>query len=245
MKAALHSLCAACVTLSAWPVAADDGPPRKNIQGATVIFLGDSLTTNNRKLGPHRGYDHWTDTVRKRFELEVVNLGKGGSKADGGLERLQAALAAGTVDPDFVLINFGMNDHKIREKDTHKVSSPEDFERWLLQIVAATRTAGAIPILVTPHKIHEGTPEEPGSYYNKYTPANFDEDGGALARFDAFIEVTRKVAEAQKVDLIDLRRESDKHPSGSLTLDGVHLNGAGHGLYGDAIIAMLAEKYSP
>ncbi len=218
---------------------------KKAIQGAKVILLGDSLTTNNGNLGPQRGYDHWTDTVQKRFSLEIVNLGKGGSRADAGLGRLRTALADGTKAPDFVLINFGMNDHKIRESDGQAVSSPEDFERQLTEIVAAARAAGAIPVLVTPHKIHEGTPDGSGSYYNKYTPANFDKEGGALARFDKFIAVIRKVASMQKVDLIDLREESDKHPSGSLTLDGVHLNGAGHGMYGDVIAAHLSEKYSP
>ena len=173
----------ACVVLSAVSaVAADeDGAQGRKIEGAKVVLLGDSLTTNNGKLGPHRGYDHWTDTVRKRFSLEIVNLGKGGSKADAGLERLRTALADGSRAPDFVLINFGMNDHKIRERDGEKVSTTENFERQLTEIVAASKEAGAIPILITPHKIHEGTPDDPGSYYSKYTPANFDAEGGALA----------------------------------------------------------------
>ncbi|MBE2180653.1 MAG: hypothetical protein IAE97_09305 [Chthoniobacterales bacterium] len=226
-------------------IRAGDEVPHATIQEAKVVFLGDSLTTNNGNLGPARGYYHWTDTLQQRFNLEVVNLGKGGSRADAGLGRLRTALADGTKPPDFVLINFGMNDHKIRESDGQDVSSPEDFERQLTEIVAAARVAGAIPVLVTPHKIHEGAPDEPGSYYNKYTPANFDKEGGALARFDKFIAVIRKVASMQKVDLIDLRAESDKHPGGSLTLDGVHLNGAGHGMYGDVIAAHLSEKYPP
>ena len=56
--------------------------PRK-IQGARVIFLGDSLTSNNGNLGPKRGYYHWTDVLKTRFNLETVNLGKGGSRGSG------------------------------------------------------------------------------------------------------------------------------------------------------------------
>jgi lysophospholipase L1-like esterase len=216
----------------------------KSIQKATVVFLGDSLTSNNGRLGPQRGYNHWADTVQQRFALEVVNLGKGGSRVDGGLERLRAALAAGLKKPDFVLINFGMNDHKIREKDGQAVSSPEDFERQLTELVAAVRTAGAIPILVTPHKIHEGSPGDRRSYYDKYSPENFATEGGALARFDKFIDIIRKVAASQKVDLVDLRAESDKHASGALTLDGVHLNGEGHRMYGETITAHLSGGYA-
>jgi len=222
-----------------------DGAQGKRIHGATVIFLGDSLTSNNGNLGPKRGYDHWTDTLQKRFDLKVVNLGKGGSRADAGLERLRAALSDGTKKPDFVLVNFGMNDHKIREENAQAVSSPEDFERQLNEIVTTVRGVGAVPILVTPHKIHEGSPGDRRSYYNKYSPANFAGEGGALARFDKFMEVTRKVAAPQKVDLIDLRKESDKYPSGDLTSEGVHLNGAGHQMYAEVIGGHLAQKYSP
>jgi lysophospholipase L1-like esterase len=216
--------------------------PRK-IQNASVVILGDSLSTNNGTLGPKRGYYHWTDSVKQRFNLKVTNLGKGGSRADAGLERLTKALVDEKQRPDFVIINFGMNDHKIAEKDGKAVSSAETFEQQLTAIVKLTRSMNAVPILVAPHAIYEGSPDNPRSYYSKYTPANFEQDGGALKRFDTFIAVIRKVAKVEGVDLIDLRKESAKYDGAEYTLDGVHMGKLGHENYARTINNYLAEKY--
>ena len=218
------------------------GEAPKKIQNARVIFLGDSLTSNNGSLGPARGYYHWADVVKGRFQLEVLNLGKGGSRADGGLERLNKALADG-FKPDFVLINFGMNDHKIAMKTRAPVSSPAAFGHQLADIIKTVRAAGAEPILVTPHAIFEGTKGDERSYYGKYDPELFVAEGGALKRFDTFIEVIRKVGAEQGVGVIEIRKESDKYKGSDYTIEGVHLNGAGHKMYGDVIGAYLAEHY--
>jgi len=216
--------------------------PRK-IQGAKVIFLGDSLTSNNGNLGPKRGYYHWTDVLKTRFSLDVVNLGKGGSRADAGLERLEQTLAAGNFKPDFVIINFGMNDHKIAEKTSEPVSSNAAFEKQLGDIVDLVRKSGAIPILVAPHAIFEGEKGNKHSYYGKYDPANFARYGGALARFDTFVDSIRKVAAAKDVPLVDIRKESDKYNRADYTLEGVHLNKLGHQMYADTIGNFLASHY--
>lgn len=241
----------AIVPLLSIGMAADPSPAApaastasKTIQNAKVIFLGDSLTHNNGTLGPKRGYYHWTDVVKQRFNLDVVNLGKGGSRADAGLERLRKAVIEEKQHPDFVLINFGMNDHKIAEKTKKPVSSPEAFEKQLTAIVELVKSVGAIPILVAPHAIYEGEKGNTHSYYGKYDPENFVPYGGALKRFDSFIEVIRKVATDQNVGLIDIRKESDKYNRADYTLEGVHLNKLGHQLYAEAIGNYLAEKYS-
>lgn len=218
------------------------GEAPKKIQNARVIFLGDSLTSNNGSLGPARGYDHWTDVVKSRFQLEVVNLGKGGSRADAGLERLNKALAEG-FKPDFVLINFGMNDHKIAMKTRAPVSSTSAFEQQLTDIVKTVRAAGAEPVLVTPHAIYEGVKGDAKSYYGKYDPELFEQEGGALKRFDSFMAVIRKVSRDQEVRLIDIRAESDKYKASEYTIEGVHLSQLGHKIYGDTINAFLAENY--
>ena len=215
----------------------------KKIQGAKIIFLGDSLTSNNGSLGPARGYYHWTDVVKERFKLDFVNLGKGGSRADAGLERLIKALVEEKQKPDFVLINFGMNDHKIASKTRAAVSSVEAFSQQLTDIIKLVRSENAVPILVVPHAIFEGTKEDPRAYYNKYDPEMFVQEGGALKRFDKFMDAIRAVAAKEKVGLIDIRKESDKYEGGKMTLEGVHLNDVGHKVYGDMIGNYLAEKY--
>lgn len=217
--------------------------PAKKIRGAKVVFLGDSLTSNNGHLGPKRGYNHWTDVVKTRFGLDTVNLGKGGSRADAGLQRLAAALSEQGLKPDFVIINFGMNDHKIAEKTKRPVSDAGAFEKQLADIVDLARSAGAIPILVTPHAIFEGEKGDPHAYYGKYDPSNFVQYGGALARFDSFVEAIRKVAAAKGVPLIDIRKESDKYNRADYTLEGVHLNKLGHQIYADTIGNFLEANF--
>lgn len=217
--------------------------PAKKIEAAKIIFLGDSLTSNNGSLGPARGYYHWTDVVKERFKLDVVNLGKGGSRADAGLERLTKALVDEKQRPDFVLINFGMNDHKIASKTKAPVSSIEAFSQQLTDIIKLARSVNAVPILVVPHAIFEGTKGDAHSYYGKYDPEMFVQEGGALKRFDKFMEAIRTVAARENVGLIDIRRESDKYEGGKMTLEGVHLNDVGHRVYGDMIGNYLAENY--
>lgn len=217
--------------------------PARKIQGAKIIFLGDSLTSNNGSLGEKRGYYHWTDVVKERFKLDVVNLGKGGSRADAGLERLTKALVEEKQKPDFVLINFGMNDHKIASKNRLAVSSVEAFSQQLTDIIKLVRSVNAVPILVVPHAIFEGTKDDERSYYNKYDPEMFVKDGGALKRFDTFMDAIRAVAVREKVGLIDIRQESEQYKNGEMTLEGVHLNQLGHKVYGDMIGNYLAEKY--
>ncbi|MBE2180657.1 MAG: autotransporter-associated beta strand repeat-containing protein [Chthoniobacterales bacterium] len=213
------------------------------ILNARIVFLGDSLTSNNGLLGPSRGYYHWTDVLQQRFNLTVTNLGKGGSYAYAGYDRLYENLVTDGNRPDFVLINFGMNDHKIYEKNGLPVMDTAKFEDDLTRIVTLTRSVGSIPILVTPHAIFEGGKGWPRSYYEKYDPALFSQDGGALMRFDTFMEATRRVAYSQNVALIDLRQASDDYDRSAYTIDGVHLSRLGHQMYGDVIGDFLAEQF--
>lgn len=239
MKLRILSSTAVCAVLFA--ALGQDNVLRK-IENAKVIFLGDSLTTNNGNLGPARGYSHWTDVVKERFHLTVVNLGKGGSRADGGLERLKKALAEDKTPPDFVLINFGMNDHKIAEKTGQPVSSVAAFSSQLKSIVETVRACGAQPILVAPHAIYEG---EPGGkyYYGKYTAANFAAEGGALKRFDTFMDAIHVVAKEMNVPLIDIRKISEQYDGREYTLEGVHLGKLGQEMYATTIGDFLEKNY--
>lgn len=238
----LAGIVLAAIAGAVWPSLGAAEGQASDIRNARMIYLGDSLTSNNGTLGPRRGYYHWTDVVQQRFNLQVVNLGKGGSHADGGLERLQAQLAEGGPKPDFVLVNFGMNDHKIAEENGQPVSSTAAFGQQLTAIVNLVRSVGAEPILVAPHAIYEG---EPGGayYYGKFSPANFAADGGALQRFDKFIAVIRNVSQQNNVPLIDLRKVSDEYDGKEYTLEGVHLSKLGHHIYGDTIGNFLAARY--
>ncbi len=272
--------------------------PAHNIAGATVILLGDSLTSNNGLLRDPNdgGKEHWTDILQQRFNLKVLTAhasdpadhsitnrtithGKGGSRAYlgagfdvpvdygsdaadprlGGYQRLKYAFQEaeqglyGMVIPEFVIINFGMNDHKRQAANGVNVSSPEDFNSHLRMIVDLTRQYGAIPILVTAHDFYQGSPDDFDSYYSGFSPElfnNAEDHYSALGRFHLFLDETRNVAAGSvaegraPVDLIELNKASAEYdPNEFNTTGGVHLEKPGHEVYATVIGDYLSARY--
>lgn len=269
-----------------------------NIQNATVIFLGDSLTSNSGSLRDDPDKEHWTDQVAQRFNLHVLtahaydinddslesrqlNHGKGGSRAYygagatlptyhgddaadpnlGGYQRLKYAFQEihqgiyGMVPPDFVIINFGMNDHKRVWKAGVSTgqSSPADFNQQLKLLVDFVRTNGAVPILVTPHDFYQGSTNDLESYYFSYSPElynNAEDNYSALGRFHDFMDQTRSVAAGSvaegraPVDLIEINQPSSEYDANEFTVTGgVHLDKLGHDVYGQVIGDFLSFRF--
>jgi len=270
--------------------------PQHNIQGATVILLGDSLTSNSGSLRDDPDKEHWTDQVAQRFNLHVLTAhaydindntnrylthGKGGSRAYygagatlpayhgddaadpnlGGYQRLKYAFQEihqglyGMVQPDFVLINFGMNDHKRVWKGaiSEGQSSPAAFNQQLKLLVDFVRTNGAIPILVTPHDFYLGTPEDLESYSASYSPElynNAEDDYSAIGRLHHFLDETRVVAAGSPaegrppVDLIEINEPSNDYDANEMTVTGgVHLEKLGHDVYAQVIGDFLSARF--
>lgn len=272
--------------------------PAHNIAGATVILLGDSLTSNNGLLRDPNdgGKEHWTDILQQRFNLKVLTAhasdpadhsitnrtithGKGGSRAYlgaganvpeyhgsdaadpglGGYQRLKYAFQEaeqglyGMVIPEFVIINFGMNDHKRAADSGINLSTPADFNHQLQLIVDLARQYGAIPILVTSHDFYQGSPDDFESYYSLYNPELFNNAGdnySALGRFHLFIDETRKVAAGSvaegraPLDLIELNKASAEYDPNEFTVTGgVHLEKTGHEVYATVIGNYLSARY--
>lgn len=270
--------------------------PQHDIRNATVIFLGDSLTSNSGSLREDPDKEHWTDQVAQRFNLNVLTAhaydpndnttrylthGKGGSRAYygagatlptyhgddaadpnlGGYQRLKYAFqeirqgVPGMVQPEFVVINFGMNDHKRVWKGpvSEGQSSPAAFNQQLKLLVDFVRTNGAIPILVTPHDFYLGTPEDLESYSASYSPElynNAEDDFSAIGRLHHFLAETRAVAAGSPaegrapVDLIEINEPSQDYDANEFTVTGgVHLEGLGHDVYAQVIGDFLSARF--
>ncbi len=272
-----------------------------DIANAKVIFLGDSLTSNNGSLRnpDDGGKEHWTDLLQQRFNLQVLSAhaydpndhscgsrlithGKGGSRAYygsgatlptyhgddaahpnlGGYQRLKYAFWEADQDPndqlvkpDFVIINFGMNDHKRVWKNGVSTgqSSPAQFNSHLKQIVDLALAHGVHPVLVTAHDFYQGSPDDLESYYSLYSPLLFDnaEDNySALGRYTNFLDQMREVAKGSvaegrpPIDLIELNRAAAAYDGDEFTTSGgVHLEKLGHDVYAEVIGDFLSARF--
>lgn len=208
-----------------------------------IVAFGDSITAGE---GIPVGADKWTDIIKNRFNLELINSGVSGNTSTQGLERIEKDVLI--HNPDIVLINFGMNDKSMEERNKAKVDI-RTFEENILTMIYKIRNIRAIPILITTNYIIEGN--ENGYYYSRHDNDYYTEVGGAEIWLDKYIQKVREIAEAQKVDLIDVRRECEIHDrykflrslENDSYADGVHPHTYGVLVYAKVIGDYLDEKY--
>jgi len=221
--------------LASVPLAEADsaGSPVPLAKGERIVFLGDSITQAG--AGPN-GY---ITLIRKALHethkdlgIEVIGAGISGNKVPD----LQRRLGKDVVSkkPTLVVIYIGINDVWHGEKDPAKGTLQDRFEAGLKDVIGRIQGAGARVILCTPSVIGEKRNGE-----NKLD-----------ARLDEYSEISRKVAEASKVQLIDLRRafqdylkehNSEDKERGILTSDRVHLNNAGNRFVADVMLKSLGN----
>ncbi len=51
-----------------------------------IVALGDNITAGE---GIQAGYYNWTDIIKNRFNLELINSGVSGNTSTQGLERIE------------------------------------------------------------------------------------------------------------------------------------------------------------
>lgn len=217
---------------------------KKSIVGSKVVMFGDSIT-----FGQHVPEEHkWVNQVTSRFSLNGINAGIGGNTSTQGLERLQTDVMA--HHPDFVIINFAMNDHVMTELDTPKVTL-NTFTKNLTAMIDEIRSHHAIPILVTTNYMIEGDSSQ--YYYRRHPESYYSNVGGAEAWLEKYIQAVREVASLKKIDLVDVHKACasyDKYEflrsleNEANTDDGVHPGIMGSRVYAKEIGDFLAAFYS-
>jgi acyl-CoA thioesterase I len=138
---------ALCLALGAMPAAAAEPP--------VILVLGDSLSAGYG-LVPGQG---WVSLLQQRLKKEgyghrVVNASVSGETTDGGLARLDRALA--THEPGIVILELGGNDG-LRGLPVTRA------ERNLGLLISKSRAAGAQVLLLTVRM--------PTNYGPRYTSA--------------------------------------------------------------------------
>jgi acyl-CoA thioesterase I len=114
-------------------VAADD-VPNLDSRGTTIVCLGDSITSG---VGAEPGQPY-PALLSSRLGTAVINQGVPGDTAEGGLVRVDQALAA---DPWLVIVELGGNDILRR-------IPPERTEAALRQILERLLAAKVAVVLV-------------------------------------------------------------------------------------------------
>jgi lysophospholipase L1-like esterase len=213
------SLAALLLSPFCFAFAADDDPATRQVElkkGDKIIFFGDSLTNlageeKPKDKGVQKGY---VRIVREKLQekhkdlgIEVDWVATGGHTVPDLLKRVDNDVIA--KKPTIVVIQIGCNDARRLQKDVFKSSLEELHDRLHkagIQVVQCTLTSVG--------EKHDGT--------NKDDP-----------NLEAFAQVEREIAAANKVPLNDLRKafvnywkknNAENKGSGILTYDGNHFN---------------------
>ncbi len=181
--------------------------------GETIVCIGDSITAMNIYAPMMQ------DLINQAYPargIVVVNRGVSGDTAKGALGRLDGDLAG--LEPDWVLLNFGMNDQQKRTVDEFIADNEA-----LIQHILSTTTAQ--PVLVS-------------TICNDYVR------DGKPTRLDEYAAALRELAGRRKLVYAPLNEASNRIkmalPAGiPLAPDGIHPNRIGYWIYAQTILTAL------
>lgn len=156
-----------------------------------IFLIGDSTMADKSLIGnPERG---WGQVFPMFFteDVEIENHARNGRStksflAEGRWQTLLEKLQAG----DYVFIQFGHNDSK-KEDSTRFADARTSYRDNLIRFIKETRSKQAIPVLLTP-----------------VTRRSFDTKGVLVDKHGEYPVVVREVAASEKVELIDMHRQS-------------------------------------
>ena len=158
-------------------------PGKKKIK---IFLAGDStMSIKETKAFPETGWGmpfvhFWDSTVT------VVNRAKNGRSTKTFIsEGLWKSIYTEAGEGDYVFIQFGHNDESVEKKERY--ATPDTFKMNLTRFITETREKKATPVLITP-----------------VSRRKFDSTGKAIETHVIYSQLTREVAAAQNVLLIDL-----------------------------------------
>lgn len=209
------------------PIASIEEKPKK------VIFFGDSITELGVK---DNGYitvlSQYLKTKNMNQNFELIGSGIGGNKVYDLFFRLEKDVL--THHPDIVVLWIGVND--VWHKSTFGTGTDIDkFESMYEGIIERLSSKGIKVFCCTPACIGEKT----------------DHSNSQDGDLNEYSKIIRKVAENQKVGLIDFRKvflaynlthNHQNKSKGILTYDGVHLNDIGNELVANLIFQTVIEN---
>ncbi len=200
-----------------------------------IVFFGDSLTAQGKLP---KGYvtlvEKAIKAARPGSQVVIINAGIGGNKVTDLQKRLTRDVLQ--HQPSKVVVYIGINDvwQSIRNTQT----SIEDYQAGLRDVIQRIVASGAEVLLCTPSVIGE---KNDGT--NPLDPM-----------LDEYAEISRRVAAAESIPLLDLRKafvddlklhNEDNKDKGLLTTDGVHFTDAGNEFVARAMLVALGVESQP
>lgn len=212
--------------------AAQETPPNARLK---IVALGDSITRGVRPgVTAEQTFSALLQAELNRAgrEAEVLNVGIGGERTDGGLARLERDVLS--KRPDIVLVMYGTNDSYVDQGKTESRITREAYAANLRQIVKKLQAAKIKPILMTePRWGDAAKPNGAGEHPN--------------VRLEKYLEACREVAQENALPLVDhfaawTARNASGFDVGKWTTDQCHLNPAGHEIVAAAILKTLRDE---
>ncbi len=212
----------------------------QNRDGLVIVAFGNSTTAPRVTIKKVYSVRLKEILTNSGIESKVINAGKGGShsgskkdnlnnKIAHGMDRLDTAVLR--YHPDWVTINFGINDSWQYGGEKDLSSIPIDKYRQNLSFfIDRIRSEGGKVILLTPNPL--------GKKYR----------GFHSQRLKQYMKVTKKLAKAKEIPLIDTWKlfSSYAHKTHTgideLLLDGMHPNDEGHAIIANAIVKIIVSS---
>lgn len=218
----------------------------KNI---TIVAFGDSLTFGYGVEETSR----WTNLLQQALGCKLINSGVCGNTSTEGLARIKEDVLNHT--PDYVILNFCMNDHFIKTDGTKETKvSLKEFEQNIMKMISLIKEIKAVPVLVTPNKVIEGDiGDEYGGggathYYRRHPYYLYKAIGGANALLKVYCNKIMELGAKYDIPTIDINTLCEGKDLYSITInsinspedDGVHINELGARFYAEHIIETLS-----
>lgn len=205
-------------------------PDMVNI-GNLVVF-GDSTTALRGNLEVYSQILQ-KELPENQIQVNGINAGKSGDNTNQARERFEKDVLS--KNPDFVIIQFGINDSMVDVwKDPPAIVpriAKQEYEQNLTYFVTALKQRNIPVILMTPNPLR--WTEKLKQKYGK-PPYDSNDSAGLNVILKDYAQSVRQIASEQKVPLVDVYTIFENYGKvayqsvDELLLDGMHPNQTGH-----------------
>lgn len=210
-----------------------------------IFILGSSSTYGVG--GPNGG---WADLIKqylhqKMYEddgvgekYELFNFGKSGATIDFVKDTFPVQLKDyGRQQKTIIIVSVGGNNSRAKEKPDNFVSTPEEYEKGMRDLLLSLKQNCDGLILVSSNEYVDEAKTNP-----KKNPLTGGQDYFTNARRQQFRDIVKQICKDIDVELVDIPVSKEKWVDKYVYLDGLHPNRAGHKLIFDEITPVL-NKY--
>lgn len=209
------------------------GGKLKWLEGKTIVFLGDSITADNKSNYVSLFLDNLTESIDVS-KLRILNFGVDSSSVLDMFDRSPDVLDE--CKPDLISIFLGVNDSKIFHHVNKPLISPLVFKESYEMLVDRLAVGGRKKfLLITP----------PLLMFEEIRSGNYLDDYWYWipAEYEKYVQAVRDIASDRKLFLADVYDafKVNKKKNRLFYEDGVHPNIYGHKIIASEIVKSLSQ----